>query len=307
MKFLITGANGDIAISICRIIKKEFKNSVIEGTDIVIEGPGEFYFKKIYKVPPPHKKNYLNQLLKLSTKHKVIIPTTEEEIIFFSKNLQSFKGKFTIINSRNIINTFSSKFTTYEFLKKNKFGVPSFCYKLSDIKKFNRTFFLKKNFGHGNKSYKIINTYKKFKELNTYDKKKWIAQEYLGKNYSEYTSAVVKFKNYENVIILRRKLDKGYTYFAEVIENKYLKKILINLARIINLNGSINVQLKMNKHRYVIFEINPRLSSTVMMRNKMGFKDLVWWINYVAYGEKPKLIPKIKKIKMIKFVDEKFI
>ena len=82
---------------------------------------------------------------------------------------------------------------------------------------------------------------------------------------------------------------------------------LLNLAKKINLNGSINVQIKINQHRYAIFEINPRLSSTVMMRNKMGFKDLVWWINYLVYKKKPTSIPKIKKYKMIKFSDEKFI
>ena len=27
-----------------------------------------------------------------------------------------------------------------------------------------------------------------------------------------------------------------------------------------------------------IFEINPRISSTVMMRNKIGFKDCLWWV-----------------------------
>ena len=83
--------------------------------------------------------------------------------------------------------------------------------------------------------------------------------------------------------------------------------MLFNLAEKINLEGSINVQLKINKKRYAIFEINPRLSSTVMMRHKMGFKDCVWWINYNLRKKIPKFKFKIKKIKMIKFFSEKFI
>ena len=48
MKFLITGANGDIAISISRIIQEPFKNSIIDGTDTEVSGPGEIYYKKIH-------------------------------------------------------------------------------------------------------------------------------------------------------------------------------------------------------------------------------------------------------------------
>ena len=48
MKFLITGANGDIAISICRIIKQHFKRSIIDGSDIVDAGPGEIYYNHIH-------------------------------------------------------------------------------------------------------------------------------------------------------------------------------------------------------------------------------------------------------------------
>jgi carbamoyl-phosphate synthase large subunit len=32
----------------------------------------------------------------------------------------------------------------------------------------------------------------------------------------------------------------------------------------------------------VIFEINPRFSSTVMFRHLLGFKDLIWSINEIA-------------------------
>ena len=307
MNFLITGANGDIAISICRIIKKEFKKSVIEGTDIRTDGPGEFQFKKIHKIISPRNKNYLNEILKISKKSKVIIPTTEEEIIFFSKNQKKFKNKFVLVNSHKIIKIFSSKYKTYNFLNKNKFGVPLFCERLNNVKKFNKTFFLKKDFGHGNKNYKVVRSPEQFKKIKMSDKQNWIVQEYLDENYKEYTCALVKLGNYENTIILNRKLDKGYTYFAEVIKDSYLKKILLNLAKKINLNGSINVQIKINQHRYAIFEINPRLSSTVMMRDKMGFKDLVWWINHLVYKKNPTSIQNIKKYKMIKFSDEKFI
>ena len=109
MKFLITGANGDIAISISRILRKHFKNSIIDGTDLENIGPGEIYYNNIFKVKKPNDKNYFQEIKKLSKPYRIIIPTTENEIMFFSKNREKFKNKIILINSKFIINTFSSK------------------------------------------------------------------------------------------------------------------------------------------------------------------------------------------------------
>tara|TARA_Y100000768_G_C23930517_1_gene659838 strand:- start:99 stop:1022 length:924 start_codon:yes stop_codon:yes gene_type:complete len=306
MKFLITGANGDIAISISRILRKHFKNSIIDGTDLENIGPGEIYYNNIFKVKKPNDKNYFQEIKELSKPYRIIIPTTENEIMFFSKNREKFKNKIILINSKFIINTFSSKIKTYKFLKNKRFSVPNFCIRLDNIKNYKNPFFIKLDYGHGNKNYRLINSKKKFNELKYLDKKKWVAQEFLDHKYDEYTCAIIKLQSFEDALILKRKLAKGYTYRAEVINNVELKNTLINLAKKINLCGSINVQLKINKNRFAIFEINPRLSSTVMMRNKMGFIDCIWWINY--YLGKKLIKKKIKRnADIVKFFDEKFI
>lgn len=102
-------------------------------------------------------------------------------------------------------------------------------------------------------------------------------------------------------------MNKGYTYFAEEVNNEALKNTLLGLAKKINLNGSINVQLKIKKDKYAIFEINPRLSSTVMMRHLLGFKDCLWWINYVLTNKLPKHSYKVKNRRLLKFFDEKYV
>ena len=50
------------------------------------------------------------------------------------------------------------------------------------------------------------------------------------------------------------------------------------LAEKLNLIGSINIQLRIRGDEPVIFEINPRFSSTVLFRYLFGFKDLEWSI-----------------------------
>ena len=52
--------------------------------------------------------------------------------------------------------------------------------------------------------------------------------------------------------------------------------ICLQIANEWNLKGSINIQLRLIDNKPIIFEINPRFSSTVYMRHKLGFKDLIW-------------------------------
>ncbi len=306
MKFLITGANGDIAKSICKVIKKNFKNVKVDGTDIKIRNNSRNLFNKIFQVPSPKKKIYFKKVKKLLKDYELIIPATEEEIIFFSKHRNFFKKK-VLINSKKIINIFSSKLRTFQYLKKKKFMVPKFCVKLNTIKKFEKPFFVKKDFGHGNKNYRAILTSKDFFKVKKL-KKNWIAQEYLHKNYKEYTCGLVRLKKFCDVVILDRKLKRGFTSYGKRVKNKKIKKSLINLAKTLNLQGCINVQLKYKKNRYAIFEINPRISSTVLMRDMLNFKDCVWWINYFLFKKSPNRRYKILNKSIIKINgNEKFI
>lgn len=41
----------------------------------------------------------------------------------------------------------------------------------------------------------------------------------------------------------------------------------------------MNVQLRLTDHGPRVFEINPRFSSTVLMRHRLGFSDVLWAID----------------------------
>ena len=50
------------------------------------------------------------------------------------------------------------------------------------------------------------------------------------------------------------------------------------MAEKLDLNGSINVQLRLRDNVPLVFEINPRFSSTVLFRHLFGYKDVLWAI-----------------------------
>jgi carbamoyl-phosphate synthase large subunit len=302
MRILITGAHGDIACSIGKIIKSEFSKFEIFGVDTQRNGPGDFLFKKIFNIPCVYNEYYLKVIKRIYKRFDLIIPCTEPEINYITKK-RLYEIFPILINKPEIILKFNSKIKTLKFLQSHfKILSSKFFFKKKDII---FPFFLKKNIGYGNKGYLLI---KNSSQLKKKINKNWIGQEYLtGKN-NEYTCSVIRLKNFEKVIILNRKLHKaGYTYFAKVVENKTLENILINFSRKINLNGCINIQLKIIKNQYKVFDINTRLSSTVMMKNIIGFKDCVWWVKDFL-GIKFSTNVKIKKnISIFKDFEERII
>ena len=73
-----------------------------------------------------------------------------------------------------------------------------------------------------------------------------------------------------------RKLKESYTSWAEVIKNSKIEKLCKKITEEIDFFGPANFQLILTKKGMMIFEINPRFSSTVLMRNYLGFTDLLW-------------------------------
>jgi len=290
MHILITGAHGDIAISVGKIIKSEFKNYKIFGVDIQDHGPGDLLFNNVFKTPNIQNKNYLRIIKKIYKRFDLIIPCTEPEINFIIKK-KLYKNFPILINKPKIVLNFNNKKKILEYLKLNFKSLSSNYF--SSTKNIKYPFFYKKNKGYGNKGYFLIKNSKELRKKIDY--KNWIGQEYLHGKDNEFSCAVIKLANFEKVLLLNRKLHKsGFTYLAKTFKNNKLEKNLINLARKIKLHGSINIQLKIIKNKFKVFDINTRLSSTVMMRHILGFKDCVWWIKDYF---KIKFTNKIKNIR----------
>ena len=94
---------------------------------------------------------------------------------------------------------------------------------------------------------------------------------------------------------------------VESYKNIEIEKKLMNIANKLNLNGAINIQFKIQNGQIKIFDINARLSSTVKMRDLIGFQDCLWWIKE-KLNIKDNSPVKIKKYKfLVKFFQEQII
>lgn len=289
LNILVTGAGGDIAQSISRILRDtDFCNKLI-GSDLHLKHAGKLFFDKVVLLPPAFQNDYFDGISNLTIKENIdlVIPASEQEILFFSINDLTQVGKAKILTAnKKAIQICSDKLKTVEFLKGNNLPYP--ITKL--VREVNTPFLpaiMKARSSSGSKS--IIKIYTK-EDFDYYAKKypDFIIQEMLISDEEEYTCGVFRSKIHgTKYIIFKRTLKGGLTGYGEVVSNKKINELLDVISDLLELEGSINVQLRLREGEPYVFEINPRFSSTVRFRHMLGFEDLLWsiyeklQINYV--------------------------
>lgn len=294
---LVTAVGGDVACAALRCIKNsKYKDVMIYGCDISTYIQGTDYIDKFLKVAPfSDEKLYMTNIKSICKEYGIdyILPITEAEIAIFNRHLKYFDKENIklIINKQEIIEVCLDKYKTAYFLKKNNIDVPD-TYMLKEY--YNQCQFpiiLKPNKGCGGIKNLIIKNNKEFEcflnssEINYY-KENYIVQKYIGTESEEYTVGVFSNGISTKTIILKRKLSAaGFSNYVETCIDPVIENIMDKIAKAFNLKGSINVQLRKDGNKYLIFEINPRISSTVAFRDKFGFKDLIWWIDLLDTGD----------------------
>ena len=278
---LVTSCGGDIGQSIGKILKD--LNCITFGWDISSNNAAKFifdHFETCLKIIEP---NYLIELNNFIKKNKidVIIPVSEPELRFYTNNKKTIE---TLKPVRLLLaNEFSreigfDKRKTSLFLKENKLPYPNL-YSLENEKDIVFPLVAKPNTGAGSSNIFIVNEIEELKFIsNKY--KDLLFQEFLDGSNGEYTCCSFRSSKKEvRSIVFKRELTAGgYSGYGEVIENDVIDKLIYDLSVFLNLEGSINIQLRLHEGIPVVFEINPRFSSTILFRHLLGFRDLEWSI-----------------------------
>ena len=278
-KVLITGIAGEIAQGIGRIIKENYPSWELHGSDIHTRHSGKLFVDRFLQLPKVDLKNkYISKLNYYIKHHKIdlFIPTSEKEIIFFDANKKKIKIKNCISPSKKLIKIGIDKYKTNLFLKSLNFPQP-WTYTSTNYKKIPKfPCIVKPRYGKGSKNVFYCKNFKEAKFFSKYIDE-LIFQEILIPAKKEITCAIYRFRNKKiKIIQLMRKLKESYTSWAKVIKNSKIEKLCKRVTEEIDFFGPANFQLILTKKGPMIFEINPRFSSTVLMRNYLGFTDLLW-------------------------------
>jgi len=282
---LVTGCGGDISIGVARILRMENICSRIIGCDIHNDHPGEGFFDKCVLVPRADDKEYFNQLLNVIKNNDIdiIVLVTEPELKRFSEN--GFEKKIesvpVVMVNLNTLSIGLDKLNTADFLQKAGLAYPMTTI-VSSGPPARLPCVIKSRSGSGSRNVLVVKKQELVEQFST-SRPDDIWQEYLSPDDEEYTCGVFRFFDGEvRTIVFKRKLQGGFTGSGVLVCNEQIDMLLQKIAKELRLQGSINVQLRLTEKGPIVFEINPRFSSTLVFRHLLGFQDVIWSLNELA-------------------------
>mgnify|MGYP001583528687 CR=1 FL=1 len=277
---LITGIGGDIAQSIATILTESRPEFRLIGADMNNKHAGQLFVDELFQVPSASSVDYLGSIRGLIREYSVdiIIPTSEQELSVSHALIDVFGRDKCITAGVEVIDIGVDKLKTIDFIASLDIPVP-WTIKAGGIIPKDFPCIFKSQRGSGSKNVFIV----KNEEEASFFANKFtdsIFQELLKPDNQEITCAVYRARDGKTAVLqLLRELAGGLTSWAQVINNDKILEMCESVAAGMNLYGSINIQLRLTDKGPRIFEINPRFSSTVLMRHRIGFCDLLWAID----------------------------
>jgi carbamoyl-phosphate synthase large subunit len=189
-----------------------------------------------------------------------------------------FQDTKLIWSGENVLGKFLNKDQTMSFLDSINVRRPK-TYLPFSSNEFKFPVVVKPNNGSGSKNLFLCETQAQYEAAMVFVTNP-IIQEYVPSSETEYTVGVFARRGEDaKCITFRRKLSPGGgTSWCETYFDQELEEISKKVAKAIDLHGSINMQLRKHEDQYHIFEVNPRFSSPVHIRAKLGFQDVLWSI-----------------------------
>ena len=306
-KILVTAIGGDIGYGVIKALKKSNHNLHILGCDIKRYNMSSDLVDE-FMVCPPYRdeKIWLDFILAALKENTVeyFWPVTEPEIRIVDKNKELFSFVKVVMNAPNVLEVAMDKGRTARYLAKNGVTTPKTWDAVADAE----TIFpmiVKEKFGCGSHSVSVVNNETELvKEFESMENP--IVQEYVGDSSDEYTLTVFSDGSVVNYIAFRRELGfGGMSRYVELVTDSCLGEISGKIAHMFDLRGSVNVQMRKRGEEYYVFEINPRISSTVGFRTMLGFNDVSWWLDMYEGNAVPQFeVPK-EKVYGVRTVEEK--
>lgn len=306
-KIFITAVGGDIGYGIVKALKASSHDFYLFGCDIKkynvsYDLVDEFFISPAYK----DENTWLTFVCNVIKKNHIdyFWPVTEPEIKITDQHKYLFGPATVIINQQNILQIAMDKGLTAQFLSENGIMTPKTWNTVEECEK-DFPIIVKERFGCGSHSVVTVNDdYTLAKTFTAMDNP--IVQECVGGNDEEYTLTIFSDGKVTNHIVFKRQLGfGGMSRYVEFVHNKELEKIAEKIARLFDLHGSINVQMRKHDGKYYVFEINPRISSTIGFRLQLGFNDVSWWIDMFEKKDISGYIYPTEKMFGVRSVEEK--
>jgi carbamoyl-phosphate synthase large subunit len=280
-RILITGIGGDIAQGVATLVRGARPGARLVGSDTHEQHAGRLFVDECLILPPARDPGYGAALREVLARHQVdlLMPMTEAEIgVMDSSVLGAPQVPPWVGPGVHVVAAGLDKLATARSLAALGLPVP-WTVAAGAERPPEYPCVLKPRFGSGSRAvFTIDNDEAALCLAKKYPQS--VFQELLQPADAEVTCAVYRTRDGRVATLqLLRRLVGGLTGWARVIRDEAVEHMCKAIAEGLGLAGSMNVQLRITAAGPRVFEINPRFSSTAVMRHLMGFTDVVWTLD----------------------------
>ena len=294
---LVTGVGAIIGYGVISSLRKSKFDCNIIGMDIFYDASGQVWCDKFIQATLAADKNYISFLKNVIDEYNIdlVFFGTEQEIMkcYKSKEELGEYYKKLVINNGNLIDLSEDKWDTTCFLRENGFKyIPCSITATFDeaSAEFGLPLLMKPRRSYASKGICKVNTREEFDSWKLEYADQFMVQKLIGDEEHEYTAATFGFGDGTCIkpIIMKRKLSKaGATDKAVVMPVPEIEKEIIEMVKMLKPVGPTNFQFRFDEDKYLLLEINPRISSSTSIRMAFGYNEAEMCINYFVEGIRP--------------------
>ena len=297
---LITGVGAIIGYGLINSLRKSNYACRIIGIDIFHDAVGQKWCDKFIQGVRADSEEFIPFINNIIETEKVdlLIPGIEQDLKALIENFSSLnhQAKYSL-NNKTLYQTFDDKKSTYKFLEGIADLIPYVDYSETFFEeakeKFNLPFILKQDISYASKGVAVIHEKKDFDFYIDRFGSGCMAQQKLDIKDREYTCSLFGLGDgtFVNPTCLRRELSQeGATKKAlNVKVDDVLLETMTKICEKCQFEGPTNLQFIEYEGKYLLLEINARVSSSTSMRELFGVNEAQMCIDYYLMDKKPKI------------------
>lgn len=266
MRILLTGAGGPSTEAVLKLWSPKhelfFADAKIDSIT-----PQVSIDKRLF-VPYAKHKQFLQSIIDLTTKLQIdiLISQVDEELPLLAGNKERFNPTLLLVPDENFINLFLDKLQSGIKMNENRILEPGTKVLNNESKFEGLPVIFKPCFGRGSRSIFSVETQKEFDALKNYlltQEEIFITQQKIKGD--EYSVQVLANSNgiLKGITPILIKGKRGSTTSGVVSNNREVIKACLDFHQVFKTSGTYNIQLMLKGDQAYIFEVNPRVSTTM--------------------------------------------
>ena len=313
VRVLVTGVGAVIGYGIVRSLRALAEKVEVVGMDIYPDAVGQHWCDRFEQAPLAAAPDYVARLTALIERHAIdlVIPGIEQDAARMASEIASLeptRARFAL-NNPDLMRVAADKWQMHARLAASGFDViPTRTEGAFDelARDLGLPFLFKPRRSYASKGIVQIKTPEELDFWRRRAGDNFMVQRIVGIGDCEFTTGAFGLGDgtcAQSITFRRRLSGEGATVKATVTRIPELDERIGRLVETFRPVGPTNFQFREHEGRYLLLEINPRISSSTSLRTAFGFNEAEMCIDYYLRGKAPALRP-LRSGRAVRYIED---